>query len=193
MSPETETTGSVVSGAGPNIQRPAGTSDVNGNGSGSDELPSFVFAVNALGVPLFVGRPSGDGSEFIRPNRWQQVTADGNAERLALWRPGWAVAALCGVRFIVIDVDPRNGGNTDEIRASLFAAGVRIYAEVSTPGPGDGRHFYVAHHPDITPVTSLTGVDILATTGRNVFLPGTQRPKYQGRGYSVVMDNLDAL
>jgi hypothetical protein len=31
------------------------------------------------------------------------------------------------------------------------------------------------------------------SSGANVFLPGTQRPKYAGRGYTIVMDNLEAL
>jgi hypothetical protein len=29
--------------------------------------------------------------------------------------------------------------------------------------------------------------------GANVFLPGTRRPKYDGRGYTVLFDNLEAL
>ena len=85
------------------------------------------------------------------------------------------------------------------MRALLGELGVRIYAEVATPG--DGRHFYVRGHPELPNVHSTAennrlpgfpGVDI-QSFGCNVFVPLTERPKYQGKGYTVVSDDLEAL
>ena len=69
------------------------------------------------------------------------------------------------------------------------------YAEVETPGPGSGRHFYVAGHPEPASAHNLTGwpgVDI-QSFGSLLFLPGTQRPKWSGAEYKIVFDNLEAL
>lgn len=93
------------------------------------------------------------------------------------------------------DVDPRNGGDVGRVRQLLDGLGVRVYAEVETPGPGSGRHFYVAGHPELASAHNLTGwpgIDI-QSYGSLLFLPGTQRPKWGGAGYKIIFDNLEAL
>jgi len=85
------------------------------------------------------------------------------------------------------------------VRALLADIDVQIYAEVGTPS--GGAHFYVAGHPDLPNVAAnadrdglagWSGVEILSH-GRHVFLPGTARAKYGGRGYTIVRNNLAAL
>ncbi|MGZ3385528.1 MAG: hypothetical protein ACXVB5_11505 [Isosphaeraceae bacterium] len=181
---------------------------------------AFVGHLYGLGVPLFTARPGGridvvpngegelvehifrghDDPEFIRPKGWQTLTAEGNEDRIAGFRPDldYALCMNCGEPIAVIDVDPRNGGDIEKVRALLKQLGVRIYADLNTPG--GGNHFYVQGHADLLSTSSkkdgrmpdFPGVDI-QSFGRNVFLPLTMRPKYQGRSYTVVFDDLMAL
>ena len=52
------------------------------------------------------------------------------------WRPGWAMAAVCGHVIDILDVDPRNGG--DVAAEELRAGGVwpRTYGVAHTPSGG---------------------------------------------------------
>lgn len=158
------------------------------------EITRLWSNLTNLKVPIFVAERSADPkAEFVRPMGWQNLTADGNAERLPDWRPGMAGCAVTGGPLVVVDVDLQNGGNVDAIREWLTGLGVVIFAEIETPG--GGAHFYVAGHPDIASGSRLPGwpgVDILSFN-RNVFLPGTNRPKYGGRGYRVRFNDLDKL
>ena len=94
----------------------------------------------------------------------------------------------------MVDVDPRNGGDVDKVKGLLSGLNVRIFGDVVTPS--GGRHFYVAGHHESPSVHSTLpeypGVDV-QSFGCNVFVPGTLRPKYDGGGYSIVLDDLDAL
>ena len=99
----------------------------------------------------------------------------------------------------VFDVDTKNGGDTEKVRALLAELGVRIYAEVGTPS--GGAHFYIKGHPDLPTVHSKAenpklpdypGLDI-QSHGANVFTPGTLRTKYGGTGYTIVFDDLDQM
>ncbi|HPE35686.1 MAG TPA: AAA family ATPase, partial [Spirochaetales bacterium] len=115
-----------------------------------------------------------------------------------------ALCAVLGGRVAVVDVDTKNGGDPERVRNELLA-GVRIFGEVQTPGTGaegtplagvPGRHFYVACDPGLKSVNgkldAYPGVDVLAA-GHHVFLPGSYRPKYPGRGYVVLHNDLTAL
>ena len=102
-----------------------------------------------------------------------------------------------GLPLAVVDVDPDNGGDVDKVRELLADLKVVILAEIDTPG--GGKHFYVAGHPDLVTTHSTVdnqllpdypGVDIQSFRC-NVFLPGTLRPKHNGRGYTIVFDELD--
>lgn len=98
------------------------------------------------GTPVFVAAPhpadskNAGKSEFRLPSAWPTIQPD--QRRLAPWRPGWAVSAVTGVQFDVIDVDPRNGG--DISLEMLRVAGLLppIYGEIRTPS--GGTHLYIA-------------------------------------------------
>lgn len=163
------------------------------------------------GVPLFVAppcvpdcaRPGHDGgrgtggSGFDLPGGWQSVPAD--PEAVSRWRPGWALAAVCGYGLDVLDVDPRNGGHVAE--AELRAAGVwpRTYGRAATPS--GGTHDLI-RSLGVRKGTPYPGVDLQAGDvhgdGRGfVFIsPTVKRSKVDGvaRPYVWVTEpDLDAL
>jgi hypothetical protein len=159
----------------------------------------FLLRLVGLGCAIWVGRPGGKDQEFNRPTRWQSAPAFLSLGRVESWRPGFALCLNCGGPFAVTDIDPRNGGDIEAVRQLLAELEVRIFAEVDTPG--GGRHFYVAAHLELATVHSngegeqlpgFPGVDFQGP-GTNVFLPGTERPKYGGKGYTVLFDDLEAL
>jgi hypothetical protein len=180
---------------------------------------AFIEQLDALGVALFTAQPGGridvvpngngelveeilrqpDDPEFIRPMGWTGLTAEGNDDRIGEFRYYMALCVLCGLVLAVFDVDPRNGGDIEKVRALLARLKVRIFAEVDTPG--GGKHFYIAGHEELPTVHSTAenqklpdypGVDI-QSHGANTFLPGTLREKYGWRGYTIVFDDLDKL
>ena len=179
----------------------------SGDDAGDDDdrarAVAFIGHLDELGVPVWVGernpRWPDHGDEFFRPQGWQKLTSEGNAKRLATFRPGDAICANTGGLITVVDVDLRNGGDIEKVRALLGEMKVRIYGDVVTPG--GGRHFSVRGHPELPTVHSkrdnpklpgFPGVDIQSFRS-NVFSPLTTRPKYQGKGYAVVSDDLKEL
>lgn len=155
------------------------------------QAQELLYRLDALGVPMFTARPGGD--EFIRPTGWQNLDPATNFDRIERWREGDAVCAVGCDTLAWIDVDPRNGGNTEQVRGLLNRLGVRIYHEHTTPG--GGVHFGVPGHRDLPSVGKLAswpGVEI-QSHGKNVYLPGTLRPKYHGGGYTIVFCDLEAL
>ena len=209
---------------GTNTHKDAGRSQsTRGDGAGEDVQTGLAFIehLDELGVPLFTAEPGGrrdvvpdldnegelievilrnpNDPEFVRPRGWPSLTAEGNQNRIGEFRCYKALCAICGKPIAVVDVDPRNGGDIEKVRALLDELKVRIFAEVDTPS--GGKHFYIAGHPDLPSIHSTVknerlpgfpGVDI-QSFGCNVFAPGTQRPKYGGAGYVIVSDDLDAL
>jgi hypothetical protein len=149
-----------------------------------------------LDVPLVVCEPSSGRPEFHYPkDARDKISSAQNDLRLSQWKPGKAIMGVMGGNVAAADVDPRNGGDVARTRQLLDGLGVRVYAEVETPGPGDGRHFFVAGHPELASAHNLigwSGIDI-QSFGSLLFLPGTQRPKYNGAGYKIIFDNLEAL
>jgi putative DNA primase/helicase len=157
----------------------------------------FVEHLAAI-APIFTAEP-GVTSEFVRPSGWQQSTMSSNAARIAAWKPGDALIAVMGGTVAVLDVDVKNGAEPDRVRLLLDAHNVRTFAEVMTPS--GGFHFYLAGHPELPTVhatgerpglVGFPGVEVISYAA-NVFLPGTIRPKYDGIGYTVLSDNLEAL
>jgi hypothetical protein len=168
----------------------------------ADESPSFdaahptCFAQKVgelLGVPVVAVRLSST-AEFAYPSGDRDsLTVEDNHNQLSRWQPGWAIMARTGGAVVVVDVDPRNGGDIVKTRQLLDGLRVQIFAELATPS--GGRHFYIAGHPELPSCKNLTGwpgIDVLSF-GSLVFLPGTQRPKYAGAGYQIVFDNVEAL
>ena len=167
-----------------------------------DEEQQFLAHLTALDdVTVWVGKQGWlVGDEFRRPGGWQKLRSSGNEARLKAFEEYRDCLAMnTGLPLAVVDVDTRNGGDVEKVRALLAKLKVRIFAEIDTPG--GGKHFYVHGHPDLPTVHSkaenpklpgFPGVDI-QSFGANVYLPGTARPKYDGRGYTVVSDELDQL
>lgn len=113
--------------------------------------------------------------EFAFPGSWQALLPD--LASLDAWRPGWAVCAVTGVQFDVIDVDPRNGG--DVSLAAIMEAGLLppVYGEVITPS--GGRHLYIAR-TGFRKGSPAAGIDLQAGDasgeGRGfVYIPPTIR------------------
>lgn len=157
----------------------------------------FARRLSALGHPIFTATAPGlRGAEFKRPEGWQHTDAANNAKQLDTFTEG-AVCALLGAPLAVVDVDTKNGADPGAVVDLLASLAVPILANVATPS--GGRHFYVPGHPDLATVHATAdrdglegfpGVEILSH-GTNTFLPGTTRPKYDGRGYVVLADRLD--
>jgi Bifunctional DNA primase/polymerase, N-terminal len=157
----------------------------------ADDERQFVIDLDRLGVPIWAECPGGE--EFCRLRRWQQAGWQHNGDRIGGWKPGMCLCANTGGLIAVVDIDPRNGGDIEAVRQLLADLKVRIFAEVVTPG--GGRHFYIAAHKSLASahkIPGFPGVDVQAK-GANVFLPGTRRPKYVGKGYSIVFNDLAEL
>jgi hypothetical protein len=103
------------------------------------------------GVPVFAAPPCpgqecgraghGDGRhEYDLPVGWQKTVA--SEVWLERWQPGWALAAVGGVRADFIDEDPRHGG--DGSRAELISLGQwpRVFGVQKTPS--GGAHYLIS-------------------------------------------------
>jgi hypothetical protein len=135
----------------------------------------LVRDLASRGVPVFVAPPSrSTGHPEFRFPRWALRAAD--PAPLDNWRPGYAIAARTGIAFDVIDIDPRNGGDTTlrDLLDHLPSVG----GCVSTPG--GGLHLWVPPYGGRS--LSVGGIDYQARN-RLIYLPGTRRPKHGGRGY----------
>lgn len=88
----------------------------------------------AAGVPVFAAPPGDTSTGYRLPVGWQTFTAD--PKRLEVWRPGYALAAVCGHGVDVVDWDPRNG--PEAFPCDMPA----IYGQATTPS--GGVHLYVA-------------------------------------------------
>jgi hypothetical protein len=155
----------------------------------ADQL-RLLAILDQLGTPLWFARQG--GKEFLPPCGWQHLDATGNRERLAHWHPGMA---LCGrlspATFGVLDLDTKNGGEIPDAERFLDLAGITPWCVVATPS--GGRHYYLPAHPDARDYPAgrdrhfpgLPGAEFYGRT-HFLFLPGTSRPKYQGRGYRII-------
>jgi hypothetical protein len=116
----------------------------------------FAYRLGSLlDVPLITCEPA-SVSEFHYPKgERDKLSSAGNRAQLAKWRPGFAIMGRMGGNVAAVDVDPRNGGDVDKTRQMLDGLGVRVYAEIETPG--GGRHFYVPGHPELASAHHLDG------------------------------------
>ena len=132
---------------------------------------------------------SGDprAKEYRLPTGWQDLAAD--PAGLRRWRPGWALLLVTSKCLAAIDVDTKHGADRDAEVARLDALGVPILGEVRTPT--GGAHLYIPAVGLASTNNPARGIDsrgrALDGTGTGfLYLPGTQRPKYAGRGYEWV-------
>lgn len=152
--------------------------------------------LDALGVPLFIARGPAGSDEYCYPPRWQTTDPSTNWDRIKRFTDGDAVCAVGCDAVAFVDVDPQNGASVEDVRSLLDSHHIRIYYEDRTPG--GGAHFGVAGHPDLPTVSGTgrlpewPGLEI-KSHGSHVYLPGTRRPKYDGAGYFIITDNLEAL
>ncbi len=153
----------------------------------NDELAAARELI-AQGLPVFMARRTPeytDGApEFHLPKKWPDTKP--NLEVLAEWRRGDALCLVAGHGLDIVDVDTKNGAEVDEQRERLRGCGVTVLAEVSTPS--GGAHFYVRSAGICSAASTSVGVDFRGRGADNsgsgfVYLPGTLRPKYQGKGY----------
>lgn len=147
------------------------------------------------GVPVFVAKPvplNWTGrTEFFYPDDWPYL--DANERHLEGWKPSYAVCAVTGIEFDVLDIDPRNGGDFMEI--ALRESGIMppILGTVATPS--GGSHYYIPR-THLRKHTPWTGVDLQAGhdngTGRGfVFIPPTRRKgKYYQLTQGVIWESL---
>ena len=186
MSPDSRTPPARTEGV-PTNREQGNQPDTNGTPE-----QHFYRSLTAAEVPIFSGP-----EDYRGLTGWQTFTSATNDGFLMAYGLraglGWGIMAGCGGPLAVVDVDPRNGGHVGKVRTLLADLNVRIFAEVETGG--GGGHFYVAGHEDISTshgIEGWPGVDV-QSAGANVFLPGTLRTKHEGRGYRIVLDDLDAL
>lgn len=91
-----------------------------------------------LGAPIFCAQKNhGPGSEFLLPSAWPDYRP--NHRQVEMWRPGAALAMVTGVVFDVIDIDPRNGGQTGYalMREALGYELPIVYGSAATPSEGE--------------------------------------------------------
>lgn len=141
------------------------------------ELPIRLIEA---GVPVFVAPPVPMGydrrSEFFFPRGWQRTEPD--VDELLEWRPGWAVCAVTGIQFDVLDVDPRNGGAASLEMLKSVGVMPPSFGEVSTPS--GGQHFYIPRSHLRKSTDVWYGIDLQAGDdfeyGRGfVYVPPTVR------------------
>jgi hypothetical protein len=163
------------------------------------------------GVPVFLAPPCPDtcrrpghdngagtgGSGFDLPSGWENAAP--MIDVVDRWRPGWAMAAVCGHGVDILDVDPRNGG--DIAAGELRSGGVwpRTYGMAHTPSGGTHE---LIRSLGVRKGTPYPGVDLQAgaVTGEGrgfVFIaPTVKRSKVDGvaRPYRwVTVPDFDAL
>jgi hypothetical protein len=149
----------------------------------------FLNHLTALQVPIFTARPA-PAMASSGARQLAVATPDSNGVRLDARRPGDALGGVMGGNVAVIDVDTKNGGDPAGPGRRLTPS-TSGSTPTSSP-PSGGRHYYVAGHPDLPTVHATAGRDGLVgypgveiiSFGANVFLPRTERPKYDGPGTS---------
>jgi len=135
----------------------------------------FAHDLDLLGVPLFrlgPGRVVKDRYAAPPPN-WPDRTAAGNAQAIAAWEPGDALAAVGGPVMDALDFDLKHGGR--ETYCRMNAAGQLPPVLYSVATPGGGIHLYV---DSLGLATSKPRANDPAE-----LLPGLD---YQGRGAFVL-------
>lgn len=170
--------------------------------SAKGRISSAILVARQLiryGMPVFPGRVDDEGNpdrDDMRWARWHRYPAD--VDILDSYRYGDALAALCGITFDVIDIDPRNGGQFSAKRMfeELGDFGPVSYGRVRTPS--GGLHIYIASlgigsHNGILPGIDLKG-GFPDGTGRGfVFIPPTIRPVKGLEGEGGVIAGVDAV
>lgn len=119
------------------------------------------------GVPLFLAAPDpGSKLEYKLPMGWQQTECDPSI--VDQWRPGYALCAVTGRVFDLVDIDPRSGGSEGAIELP--------HSYLTAQTPSGGRHHYVR----ALGVSSLDGKVAPGVDVKSGTLEGT------GRGFAFI-------
>lgn len=136
-----------------------------------DELDAALAVARGLieaGVPVFVAQPAVDaqgawqpsggtgGCGYHLPRGWQNSLPDSSV--LDTWRPGAALGAVMGHRFDLLDVDPRNGGNSSSQELRGNGEWPRSLGLAATPS--GGTHELVAALGVGSRDGVVTGIDL---------------------------------
>lgn len=92
------------------------------------------------GVPIFIAPAANNKVGFKLPKAWEQTKSDSSV--VDDWQPGMALCAVMGHVVDAIDVDPRNGGSVDALKAALGGDLPTVYGVQKTPS--EGEHYLVA-------------------------------------------------
>lgn len=126
-----------------------------------------------MGAPIFTAFPNSSNGDFLYPADWQHKQPSHAA--VDAWKPGKALCMVTGVVFDVIDEDPRNGGNLDELFSQIQIP--TCYGRAATPSAG--THLFIAR-THLAKGKPARGIDLQAGaddgTGRGfVFIAPTVR------------------
>ena len=146
-----------------------------------------VFAAEPATGPDGKWDPSGgtDGCGYWLPKAWEKTVPSehwldpSGPLRDRAWHPGYALGAVMGHRLDLLDVDPRNGG--DSTRAGLVEAGMwpTVYGLAETPS--GGTHEFVAPLGTGSRDAVRDGLDVKGGT-----------PEGTGRGFAFIAPTVKA-
>jgi hypothetical protein len=101
-----------------------------------DDL-DMARALAVSGIPLFIATPDPTTKTGFRPpTRWERTEVDPAVADQ--WRPGLALCAVMGCGLDLVDIDPRNGGDTTTLNGTT----PRVYGIAATPS--GGTHLFIA-------------------------------------------------
>lgn len=177
---------------------------LNAGGKKTSQLPSeytireLYQLLDGLKVPLWPASQRGGSREFAFP-AWKGFTHDTNHTRLAALDHADAVCGTTCSAWAAVDVDTKNGADIDAVASWLDGLGVKPWARIDTPS--GGAHFYINPHgkqgnfPSTSSAWSRIGLEGVEVFAGNhfMFLPGTRRPKYAGRGYRIAWIKPDQI
>jgi hypothetical protein len=148
---------------------------------------AFAKELIAHGVPVFTAKKMPLGwtgrAEYRFPEDWQFTEPD--EKNLEGWKPLYAVCAVTGVQFDVLDIDPRNDGDLYE--KVMRSGGIFPPSRGAVATPSGGMHYYI-NRSGFKKHTPLKGIDLQAgnTIGEGrgfVYIPPTIR---KGNQYGLV-------
>ena len=128
----------------------------------------------SLGVPIFTCKVDDEGNP-VRAYDWQKTEPGEDSVRaIDRWQPGWALGAVTGSVFDVVDVDPRNGGleSWPLLLARLADEPPELFGIAASPSRGG--HFWIASQ-GVAKTKLAKGIDLQARGGF-VFIAPTVRP-----------------